>query len=555
MKNIISELQWRGLVHDIMPGTEEQLLKEMTATYIGFDPTSDSLHIGSLVPIILLVHLKKFGHKPIALVGGATGMIGDPSGKSDERNLLDEVTLNHNVEGIKSVLSRFLDFNSSDANAAVLVNNYDWMKDLSFINFARDVGKRITVNYMMAKDSVKKRLSGEGEGMSFTEFTYQLIQGYDFYHLHKEYNCLLQMGGSDQWGNITTGTELVRRMNVGEEAKAYAMTCPLITKADGSKFGKSEGGNVWLTADKTSVYKFYQFWLNTTDVDAEKYIKIFTFLDKETIETLIQEHKTAPHLRVLQRTLAEELTIFVHSKEDLENAIKASNILFGNATAADLKELDEATFLEVFDGVPQAQISRKELETGINIVDALNEKTGFFKSNGEVRRALTANSISVNREKVKEGFVLNSKDLINNQFVLLQSGKKNYYILNLVKAKTKKSIKPIRKRPVKSIGNGVKLKVSNYTNEEKYKAIFGNDNFFLLPSGIIRTVGKSGVNKVKLVGVDKKVDLPAVVSNEFYAKTGTIPLTRAILKKFGLKKNEDVEVKIVRGKIEISKIK
>ncbi|RTY94451.1 tyrosine--tRNA ligase [Flavobacterium sp. GSN2] len=431
MKNIISELQWRGLVHDIMPGTEEQLLKEMTTTYIGFDPTSDSLHIGSLVPIILLVHLKNFGHKPIALVGGATGMIGDPSGKSDERNLLDEATLNYNVEGIKSVLSRFLDFNSSEINAPVLVNNYDWMKNLSFINFARDVGKRITVNYMMAKDSVKKRLSGEGEGMSFTEFTYQLIQGYDFYHLHKEYNCLLQMGGSDQWGNITTGTELVRRMNVGEEAKAYAMTCPLITKADGTKFGKSEGGNVWLTADKTSVYKFYQFWLNTTDLDAEKYIKIFTFLDAATIDVLIAEHKTAPHLRVLQRRLAEELTVFVHSKEDLENAIKASNILFGNSTSDDLKQLDEATFLDVFDGVPQAEISRAEIESGINIVDVLNEKTGFLKSNGEARRALTANSISVNKEKVTEEFSLSNKDLINNQFVLLQSGKKNYFVLRV----------------------------------------------------------------------------------------------------------------------------
>lgn len=431
MKNIISELQWRGLVHDIMPGTEEQLLKEMTTTYIGFDPTSDSLHIGSLVPIILLVHLGKFGHKPIALVGGATGMIGDPSGKSDERNLLDEDTLNHNVEGIKKVLSRFLDFNSKEINAPLLVNNYDWMKDLSFINFARDVGKRITVNYMMAKDSVKKRLSGEGEGMSFTEFTYQLIQGYDFYHLHKEHNCLLQMGGSDQWGNITTGTELVRRMNVGEDAKAFAMTCPLITKADGSKFGKSEGGNVWLTADKTSVYKFYQFWLNTTDIDAEKYIKIFTFLDQETIFALINEHQTAPHLRILQKKLAEELTVFVHSKEELEKAIKASAILFGNATADDLKQLDTNTFLEVFDGVPQAEIAVNEIDTGIPIVTVLNEKSGFFKSNGEARRALTANSISVNREKVTEEFVLTSKDLINNQFVLLQSGKKNYFVIRV----------------------------------------------------------------------------------------------------------------------------
>ena len=431
MKNIIAELQWRGLVHDIMPGTEEQLLKEMTTTYIGFDPTSDSLHIGSLVPIILLVHLENFGHKPIALVGGATGMIGDPSGKSDERNLLDEATLNHNVAGIKSVLSRFLDFNSTAINAPILVNNYDWMKDLSFINFARDVGKRITVNYMMAKDSVKKRLTGDGEGMSFTEFTYQLIQGYDFYHLHKEYHCLLQMGGSDQWGNITTGTELVRRMN-HDGAKAYAMTCPLITKADGSKFGKSEGGNVWLTADKTSVYKFYQFWLNTTDLDAEKYIKIFTFLGKEEIDALIEEHKISPHLSVLQRKLAEELTTFVHSKEDLEKAIKASAILFGNATADDLKQLDEATFLEVFEGVPQAEISRNEIEEGINIVEILNTKTGFLKSNGEARRALTANSISVNKEKVTEEFVLAANDLINNQFVLLQSGKKNYFVVRIV---------------------------------------------------------------------------------------------------------------------------
>jgi len=431
MKNIIAELQWRGLVHDIMPGTEEQLLKEMTTTYIGFDPTSDSLHIGSLVPIILLVHLKNFGHKPIALVGGATGMIGDPSGKSDERNLLDEATLNHNVAGIKRVLSRFLDFNSTDANAPILVNNYDWMKTFTFIDFAREVGKRITVNYMMAKDSVKKRLSGDGEGMSFTEFTYQLIQGYDFYHLHKEYHCLLQMGGSDQWGNITTGTELVRRMNP-EGAKAFAMTCPLITKADGSKFGKSEGGNIWLDADKTSVYKFYQFWLNTTDVDAEKYIKIFTFLDKETIDGLIAAHHEAPHLRVLQRKLAEEVTTLVHSKADLEKAIQASAILFGNATSDDLKQLDAATFLEVFEGVPQAEISKSDIENGLDIVSVLNEKTGFLKSNGEARRALAENSIAVNKEKVTEEFVLTPKDLINDQFVLLQRGKKNYFVIGVV---------------------------------------------------------------------------------------------------------------------------
>ena len=431
MKNLVEELQWRGLVHDIMPGTEEQLLKEMTTTYVGFDPTSDSLHIGSLVPIILLVHLGKFGHKPIALVGGATGMIGDPSGKSDERNLLDEVSLEKNVAGIKAVLSRFLDFNSTAANAPILVNNYDWMKDFSFINFARDVGKRITVNYMMAKDSVKKRLAGDGEGMSFTEFTYQLIQGYDFHHLYKTYNCLLQMGGSDQWGNITTGTELVRRMN-GEGAKAFAMTCPLITKADGSKFGKSEGGNVWLTADKTSVYKFYQFWLNTSDVDAEKYIKIFTFLDKTTIDSLMAEQHEAPHLRLLQKRLAEEITILVHGQNELEKAIQASNILFGNATADDLKQLDENTFLEVFDGVPQADIAKSDIENGIDIISVLNEKSGFFKSNGEARRALTANSISVNKSKVTEGFFLTSSDLINNQFVLLQSGKKNYFVLRIV---------------------------------------------------------------------------------------------------------------------------
>jgi len=430
MKNLVEELKWRGLYADSMPGTEEQLLKEATTAYIGFDPTADSLHIGSMVQIILLVHLKNSGHKPIALVGGATGMIGDPSGKSEDRNLLNEETLAKNVAGLKRVLSRFLDFDSTDKNAPIMVNNYDWMKEFSFIDFAREVGKRITVNYMMAKDSVKKRFSGEGEGMSFTEFTYQLIQGYDFYHLYKNHNCLLQMGGSDQWGNITTGTELVRRMG-GENAKAYALTTPLITKADGSKFGKSEGGNIWLDADKTSVYKFYQFWLNSTDVDAEKYIKIFTFLDKEIIDGLIEEHKVAPHLRVLQRRLAEEITTFVHSKEELEKAIQASNILFGNSSSDDLKQLDETTFLEVFEGVPQAEISRADIENGINIVDVLNEKSGFLKSNGEARRALGENSISVNKEKVTEEFSLAAKDLINNQFVLLQRGKKNYFVLRI----------------------------------------------------------------------------------------------------------------------------
>lgn len=433
MNNLVEELKWRGLYHDSMPGTEEQLLKEATTAYIGFDPTADSLHIGSMVQIILLLHLKNFGHKPIALVGGATGMIGDPSGKSDERNLLNEEQLAKNVAGIKSVLSRFLDFDSTTDNAPVMVNNYDWMRDFSFINFARDVGKRITVNYMMAKDSVKKRLSGEsGDGMSFTEFTYQLIQGYDFYHLHKHYNCVLQMGGSDQWGNITTGTELVRRMNPNTEAKAYALTTPLITKVDGSKFGKSEDGNIWLDADKTSVYKFYQFWLNTSDEDSEKYIKIFTFLGKDVIDALIAEHKEAPHLRVLQRKLVEEVTILVHGKTELDKAIQASNILFGNATADDLKQLDEVTFLEVFDGVPKAEILRNDIANGINIVDVLNEKSGFLKSNGEARRALTENSISVNKEKVNEEFQLTSDDLINNQFVLLQRGKKNYFVIRII---------------------------------------------------------------------------------------------------------------------------
>ena len=430
----VEELRWRGMVHDIMPGTEEQLNKESTTAYIGFDPTSDSLHIGSLVPIILLVHLKKAGHKPIALVGGATGMIGDPSGKSDERNLLDEETLNKNVQGIKNVLSRFLDFDSKEENAPVLVNNYDWMKNFSFIDFARDVGKRITVNYMMAKDSVKKRFSGEegNVGMSFTEFTYQLIQGYDFYHLHKHYNCLLQMGGSDQWGNITTGTELVRRMNVGKEAKAFAMTCPLITKADGSKFGKSEGGNIWLDAEKTSVYKFYQFWLNTSDEDAEKYIKIFTFLDKETIEALVAEHKQMPHMRLLQKRLAEEVTTFVHSKADFENAEKASNILFSKSFKDDIKTLDEKTFLDVFEGVPQAEIPQTDLNEGLDMIAALSAKTNFLASNSEARRALKENAVSVNKEKVTEDYQLTANDLINNKYIILNKGKKNTYIIKVI---------------------------------------------------------------------------------------------------------------------------
>ncbi|KAB8154435.1 tyrosine--tRNA ligase [Kordia sp. TARA_039_SRF] len=426
--NLVEELRWRGMIHDIMPGTEKQLTKEMTTAYIGFDPTSDSLHIGSLVPIILLMHLYKSGHKPIALIGGATGMIGDPSGKSDERNLLTEEVLNKNVAGIKRVLSRFLDFDSKAENAPILVNNYDWMKNFSFIDFARDVGKRITVNYMMAKDSVKKRVAGDGAGMSFTEFTYQLIQGYDFYHLHKEYNCLLQMGGSDQWGNITTGTELVRRMN-DEATKAYAMTCPLITKADGSKFGKTAGGNVWLDADKTSVYKFYQFWMNTTDEDAEKYIKIFTFLDKETIDGLITEHKEAPHTRTLQKRLAEEVTILVHGEDALQNALKATQILFGKSTADDLKALDEQTLLDVFEGVPQAEIDRADIEEGLDMIAALAAKTNFLASNGEARRALKENSVSVNKTKVKEDYTITTNDLISDKFVTIQRGKKKQFLL------------------------------------------------------------------------------------------------------------------------------
>ena len=431
----VEELRWRGMVHDIMPGTEEQLDGEMTTAYIGFDPTSDSLHIGSLVPIILLVHLEKAGHKPVALVGGATGMIGDPSGKSDERNLLDEVALAHNVAGIKSVLSRFLDFNSTEKNAPVLVNNYDWMKDFSFIDFARDVGKRITVNYMMAKDSVKKRFSGEegSIGMSFTEFTYQLIQGYDFHHLYKTIGCKLQMGGSDQWGNITTGTELVRRMHDGEDqAKAYAMTCPLITKADGSKFGKSEGGNIWLDTDKTSVYKFYQFWLNSSDEDAEKYIKIFTFLDKETIETLIKDHKETPHLRLLQKRLAEEITVFVHSKEDYDNAVKASEILFSKDFKNEIKQLPEALFLDVFEGVKHAEISKAEFNEGIDMIGALAAKTDFLSSNGDARRALKENAVAVNKEKVKEDYILSSEDLIHDKYIIISRGKKTNFLLSVI---------------------------------------------------------------------------------------------------------------------------
>ena len=428
MKNFIEELRWRGLLHDMIPETEQYLLDNKTAGYIGFDPTADSLHIGSLVQIFILKHFQLAGHKPIALVGGATGMIGDPSGKSAERNLLDEATLAKNIAGVKAQLERYLDFNADAENGAELVNNYDWFKDISLIDFARNIGKHLTVNYMMAKDSVKKRLSAESEtGMSFTEFTYQLFQGYDFLHLYENKNCRIQMGGSDQWGNITTGTELIRRKARG---KAYAVTVPLVTKADGTKFGKTEGGNVWLDATRTSPYKFYQYWLNTSDVDAEKYIKIFTFLDQETINTLIAEHKEVPHLRILQKKIGEEVTVMTHGRDAYENAIKASTILFGKSTADDLKTLDEQTFLDVFDGVPQATVSRDEIAAGFDIVRAFAE-TGFLKSNGEVRRALKENAISVNKTKVKDGFTITEQDLINAKYVLLQRGKKTYFLLKV----------------------------------------------------------------------------------------------------------------------------
>ena len=427
MKNFIEELQWRGMLHDSMPGTEEHLLEEMRSAYVGFDPTADSLHIGSLVPIMLLAHYQRCGHRPIALVGGATGMIGDPSGKSSERNLLDEKTLRHNQERVKAQLSHFLDFTSSAKNAAILVNNYDWMKTFSFLDFIRDVGKHITVNYMMSKDSVKNRISSESkEGMSFTEFTYQLVQGYDFLHLYQKNQTTLQMGGSDQWGNITTGTELIRRIGGG---KGYAITCPLITKSDGSKFGKSEGGNVWLDAKRTSAYKFYQYWLNTSDEDAEKSIKIFTFLDQETIQNLSIEHAKAPHTRILQKRLGEEVTLLVHGKEEFEKAVAASEILFGNSTTEDLKSLDEQTFLDVFDGIPQALISSELLSEGISMVDALAAKSNFLSSNGEAKRALKENGISVNKEKVPEDFVITKSDLIAEKYVLLQRGKKSYFLL------------------------------------------------------------------------------------------------------------------------------
>jgi tyrosyl-tRNA synthetase len=420
------------MIHNVMPDTEEQLLKEMTSGYVGIDPTADSLHIGHLVGVMMLKHLQIAGHKPIALVGGATGMIGDPSGKSAERNLLTEVELRKNENGIKNQLAKFLDFESEIPNKAILVNNYDWMKEFSFLDFIRDIGKHITVNYMMAKDSVKKRISSESKtGMSFTEFSYQLVQGYDFLHLYQAENCKLQMGGADQWGNITTGTELIRR-KLGHESNAFALTCPLITKADGGKFGKTESGNIWLDPERTSPYEFYQFWLNVSDEDAEKYIKIFTLLSGPEIGTLIKEHKDAPHLRLLQKTLAKDITIRVHSEADYNSAIEASQILFGKGTTEMLRSMDERTLLSVFNGVPQAEVSRKEFDEGIQILDFLSAKAGAFKSNGEARRMLKDNAVAINKAKIKEDYNLGSSDLLNNKYILVQKGKKNYFLVKIV---------------------------------------------------------------------------------------------------------------------------
>ena len=428
MTNFIEELRWRGMIHDMIPGTEEQLLKERTSAYLGIDPTADSLHIGHLVGVMMLRHLQRAGHRPLALIGGATGMIGDPSMKSAERNLLDEETLRHNQECIKRQLAKFLDFDSGAPNAAVLVNNYDWMKDYSFLAFIRDIGKHITVNYMMAKDSVKKRLNGENSaGMSFTEFSYQLLQGYDYLYLYRNYGCRLQMGGSDQWGNITTGTELIRRKEGGE---AYALVCPLITKADGGKFGKTESGNVWLDPARTSPYAFYQFWLNVNDADATRYIKIFTTLGQEEIAQLEQEQAAAPHLRPLQKRLAEELTTLVHSRADYEAAVSASSILFGQGTKEQLQALDEGTLLSVFEGVPQFEVSRDTLSSGVKIADLLTEQAAVLPSKGELRKLIAAGGLSLNKEKVTSPEdLVGTEHLIAGRFLLVQRGKKNYYLL------------------------------------------------------------------------------------------------------------------------------
>jgi tyrosyl-tRNA synthetase len=430
-KNFIEELQWRGMIHDMMPGVEKQLAKEMSSAYVGIDPTADSLHIGHLVGVMMLKHFQDAGHKPIVLLGGATGMIGDPSGKSQERNLLDEPTLRHNEASIKAQIKNFLDFDAKDDNSAELVNNYDWMKDFSFLGFIRDVGKHITVNYMMAKDSVKKRLSAESsEGMSFTEFTYQLVQGYDFLHLYREKNCKLQMGGSDQWGNITTGTEMIRKMDQGE---AFAVTCPLIKKADGSKFGKTESGNIWLDPKKTSPYKFYQFWLNASDEDMSNFIRIFSTKGKEEIEALEKEHQEAPHLRVLQKALAEELTVRVHSQEALEMALKASSILFGKSTTEELQSIDEDTLLSVFEGVPQVTIKKSDLDNTENITDFLSELTQevIFPSKGEARKMIKGGGVSINKEKVMDANAPVEISLLQGKYILVQRGKKNYYLVTV----------------------------------------------------------------------------------------------------------------------------
>ncbi|PKP42504.1 MAG: tyrosine--tRNA ligase [Bacteroidetes bacterium HGW-Bacteroidetes-10] len=428
MNNFVTELTWRGMIHNIMPGTEEQLLKEQTAAYVGIDPTADSLHIGHLVSIMMLKHFQACGHKPIALVGGATGMIGDPSMKSSERNLLDEETLRHNQNAIRNQLAKFLDFDSDAPNAAILVNNYDWMKDYTFLHFIRDIGKHITVNYMMSKDSVKKRISGdEREGMSFTEFTYQLVQGFDFLYLYQHHGCRLQMGGSDQWGNITTGTELIRRKESGE---AFALTCPLITKADGGKFGKTEQGNIWLDAKYTTPYKFYQFWLNVSDEDAARYIKIFTMLSKETIGATVENHLAEPHKRELQKLLAKEVTTMVHGEEEYLKAVDASGILFGQSTSEALKSIDEDTFLSVFEGVPQFAISKEDL--GQNIVEMLAAKTAVFPSKGECRKMVQGGGVAINKEKIDSpDAVITAEDLLNGKYILVQRGKKNYYILKV----------------------------------------------------------------------------------------------------------------------------
>ena len=432
MKNFVEELRWRGMIHDVMPNTEDYMNQHMTSGYVGIDPTADSLHIGHLVGVMMLKHLQLAGHRPIALVGGATGMIGDPSGKSQERNLLDEVTLRKNENSLKKQLAKFLDFESDAENRALMVNNYDWMKNFTFLEFIRDIGKHITVNYMMAKESVKKRIGADSKtGMSFTEFSYQLVQGYDFLHLYEHENCKLQMGGADQWGNITTGTELIRR-KLGHENEAFALTCPLITKADGGKFGKTESGNVWLDPERTSPYEFYQFWLNVSDDDAEKYIKIFTLLSREEIEKLTKEHKEAPHLRLLQKTLAKDITIRVHSEEDYNAAVEASQILFGKGTTETLQKLDERMLLDVFKGVPQPEVSRVEFEAGIGLLDFLAGKTGIFKSNGEARRMLKDRAVMINKVKVDENYQLSNNDLLKNHYILVQKGKKNYFLLKIV---------------------------------------------------------------------------------------------------------------------------